>query len=184
MKICLDANVLVAAYLWKGGLCDKIIRRLVAETPHQLVLSQWVMEETQRTLYNDFGVSQEMVEAFAADLQAHPDTLVQPTSIALAPYPVADFDDRIVLTAALVADSDMLVTGDKALHAVAEVVHQMEGLAILNPGALGCERIVVVADRSNPPTAQHNLNFSVRFIVELDIMPQSAYRKNDDHVDD
>jgi predicted nucleic acid-binding protein len=110
------------------------MRTLLSEGRHEIILSAWVLEETQNTLHNDFGVPWSIIQAFTADLQLQPHAIEQPTPITLAPYHVADFDDRIVLTAALVAEVDVLVTGDKALQAVAEVVRQAEGLLIMTPG--------------------------------------------------
>ena len=134
MKIYPDANVLVASFLWRDGVCDKIMRALLAEKRHEVVVSQWVLEETQNTLHHAFDVPWSVIQAFVKDLQLQPSVIKQPAPIGLAPYHVADFDDRVVLTAALVANVDVLVTGDKALQAVAEVVRQAEGMRVISPG--------------------------------------------------
>ena len=62
-------------------------------------------------------------------------TTWQETPLALSPYQVADPDDKVVLACALTADSDVLITGDKALLDVADQVRQTEGMLIIEPGA-------------------------------------------------
>lgn len=132
MKIFPDANVLVANYLW-DGVCAKIVDAIFLEQEHDFVVSAWVWEETKRTLQETFGVPWALVDAYESVLLKGEGTTWQETPLALSPYPVADPDDKVVLACALTAHADVLITGDKALLAVADQVRQTEGMLILEP---------------------------------------------------
>ena len=132
MKIFPDANVLVAAYLW-DGLCDKIIDTLFEQQRHDMVLSEWVLQETTNTLRADFGIPAHLIEEFILRLKAGPRSLIQTTPLALAPYRVPDLDDRVVLTSALKAGADILISNDRDLLVFSETIKQAEGMLIIGP---------------------------------------------------
>lgn len=133
MRIFPDANVLVAALLWEKGLCSKILHAILDEQKHLLILSDWVWEETAATLQNDFGVPSAHLTDYRRRLTAHGKIQQQQTPLALAPYPVADPDDKVVLSCALIARADVLVTGDNALLDVAAQVKRAEQVLIMTP---------------------------------------------------
>jgi len=49
MKIFPDANVLVAAFLWEEGLCAKIVKTLLQEKQHDLIVGEGVLEKAKDT---------------------------------------------------------------------------------------------------------------------------------------
>lgn len=132
MKIFPDANVLVANYMW-DGVCAKIVDEIVLERKHDLIVGAWVWEETKRTLHETFGVPWVLIDEYETEFLKGEDTIWQETPLALSPYQVADADDRVVLACALTARSDVLITGDKALLAVADQVRQTERMLIIEP---------------------------------------------------
>lgn len=132
MKIFPDANVLVANFMW-DGVCAKIVDVIFLEGKHDFVVSAWVWEETKRTLYETFSVPWTLIDEYETVLLKGEGTMWQETPLALSPYQVSDPDDRVVLACALTARSDVLVTGDKALLAVADQVRQTEGMLIIEP---------------------------------------------------
>ncbi len=132
MRLFPDANVLVANDMW-DGVCAKIVDAIVLEQKHDFVVSAWVWEETKRTLHETFGVPWALIDEYETVLLKGEGTTWQETPLALSPYQVADPDDKVVLACALTADSDVLITGDKALLAVADQVRQTEGMLIIEP---------------------------------------------------
>ena len=133
MKIFPDANVLVANYIWEG-VCAKILDAIFLDGEHDLVVGAWVWEETKRTLHEKFDVPWSLIQEYETELLGQEGTTWQKTPLALSPYQVSDADDRVVLSCALTADSDVLLTGDKALLAVAAQVRRTEGVLIIEPG--------------------------------------------------
>ena len=134
MKIFPDANVLVANFMW-DGVCAKIIDAIVLEKKHDLIVSAWVWEETRRTLHDTFSIPWALIDEYEEVLLGNEETVLQQTPLALSPCQVADPDDRVVLSSALTARSEVLVTGDKALLDVADQVRQTEGMLIITPAA-------------------------------------------------
>ncbi len=134
MRLFPDANVLVANYMW-DGVCAKMVDAIFLEQKHDFVVSAWVWEETKRTLHETFGVPWVRIDEYERVLLKGEGTTWQETPLALSPYQVADPDDKVVLACALTADSDVLITGDKALLAGANEVRQTEGMRIIEPGA-------------------------------------------------
>ncbi|MBN4056092.1 putative toxin-antitoxin system toxin component, PIN family [Rhodothermus sp. AH-315-K08] len=134
MKVFPDANVLVASLLWGDGVCAKIMDSLLLEEAHEIVIGAWVWEETRRTLGQRFQVPLDVVDEYESVVLGGEHTVWQRTPLALSPYLVADPDDRVVLSCALTAAADFLITGDKALLAVSDQVRRTDGLLIMAPG--------------------------------------------------
>lgn len=114
MRVCLDTNVLVAAFATRG-LCSDVLRAVLTE--HELILGEVVLKEFRRVLKIKFRVPQERIESAIAvfgaiDVVPKPE---KPGSIQ-----VRDKDDRWVLATALVAGADVLVTGDSDLLDIAD----------------------------------------------------------------
>ena len=133
MRIFPDANIFVAAFVWEEGICGEILRALLAEKKHDLILGDWVWDETAETLHEDFKVPLVKIAAFKERILGGARSTKQPTPLALSPYRVSDPDDAVVLSAALTARADVLVTGDRALLDLAEALKAAEGLLIIYP---------------------------------------------------
>ena len=140
MRIFPDANVLVAAFMWEEGVCAKILTALLDERKHDLIVGEWVLEEAKDTLRDRFEVPPTETNAFENVLTQGERSFRQETPLALSPYHVDDPDDAVVLAAALTADADVLITGDKALLNIAEAVRQAEGLLIIHPSQFWQEK--------------------------------------------
>ncbi len=133
MRVFPDANVLVANLLWGDGVCAKIMDNLLLDKAHGVVVGAWVWEETRRTLLERFGAPLEVIDEYESVILGGEGTIWQRTPLALSPYLVEDPDDRVVLSCALTAAADFLITGDKALLAVSDQVRRTDGLLILAP---------------------------------------------------
>jgi uncharacterized protein len=114
VRVCLDTNVLVAAFATRG-LCSDVLRAVLTE--HELVLGEVILAEFRRVLSNKFRVPEERIVAAEALFTA---VYVVPKPGEPSPLPIRDRDDRWILATALAGHADVLVTGDDDLLAVAK----------------------------------------------------------------
>lgn len=123
MKIVLDTNVLIAALIARG-VCHELVEHCVLR--HTLLTSDFILEETQEKLIEKFG--------YTADLAAEAVTVLRsrmkvvPASKLDSPV-CRDPDDDNILAAAVSANCDCVITGDKDLL----VLKTYEGIDILSP---------------------------------------------------
>lgn len=115
MRVCLDTNVLVAAFATRG-LCADVVRTVLAE--HELVIGEVILDELRGVLKRKFRLSQEQVSSALAVLSDF-DLVPRPDS----PFPlkIRDPADRWVLATAVNGRAEVLVTGDADLLAVREL---------------------------------------------------------------
>jgi putative PIN family toxin of toxin-antitoxin system len=110
--VCLDTNVLVAAFATRG-LCADVLRTVLAE--HELIISEVILREFRQTLTRKLKAPPDRIAAAEAVLAAFP---VRPKPSEPAALPVRDPSDRWVLATAIAGGADVLVTGDRDLLAV------------------------------------------------------------------
>lgn len=109
MRVFLDTNVLISAVATRG-LCADVLREVLIR--HQLVISESLLEELEKTLRYKIGVPKEfiseVIEMFRKD-----------SHLALTSHPpdieIEDKDDLVLLSGALSGEADLFVTGDKEL---------------------------------------------------------------------
>lgn len=112
-RICLDSNVLVAAFVSRG-LCADILRLILRE--YDLVIPEVVSDEVRRVLLGKFKFSEQAFLAVEAVLDRC-ETVAKGSDA--SPVAVSDPDDERVLADAISAGVQMLITGDGDLLAVA-----------------------------------------------------------------
>lgn len=129
MKFFFDTNIWISAFATKG-LCRDLVRLALVRHGSAgvtLVTSQRVAGETARILGEKFNLHGEPVDAALEVLalcELAPDGAAwQP------PENFPDADDVAIIADALAAQSDLFVTGDKALLALGE----LGGMPILDP---------------------------------------------------
>lgn len=113
-RICLDSNVLVAAFIARG-LCADLLRLVLSE--HDLVIPEVVAEEVRRVLATKLKASQSALSAVEAVFDR---CSMAPAANVPCPISLRDPDDERVLAAALAAGVEILVSGDQDLLVVAE----------------------------------------------------------------
>ena len=113
MRICLDTNVLVAAFATRG-LCADVLRAVPTE--HELILGEVILTEFRRILRTKLKVPPERIAFAEAVFSA---IEIVPRPMAASPRPIRDRADRWVLATAVAGHADVLVTGDDDLLAVA-----------------------------------------------------------------
>jgi putative PIN family toxin of toxin-antitoxin system len=122
--VALDTSVLVAAQITTTGTCADVVKFTLRE--HRLVLSDYILDEFERTMIKKLGYPPEAARSFADDYRA--------VARVVEPLPVArdlcrDPADAAILGTALAAKADMLVTVDKDLLDITAQV----GVDIVNP---------------------------------------------------
>jgi putative PIN family toxin of toxin-antitoxin system len=113
MRIFFDTNVLVSA-LTTHGVCAELLRIVIKS--HELILSEQVLAELQRILRDRFDATAQEVRAA---LELLSEFHVQMNSVKLPDMKVRDPDDLVILSSAIDANVDVLVTGDKDLLSLA-----------------------------------------------------------------
>jgi putative PIN family toxin of toxin-antitoxin system len=124
-RICLDSNVLVAAFVARG-LCADLLKLVISE--YYLVVPEVVAEEVRRVLSTKIKASPAALSAMEAVLERCD---IVPQGDSPSPISIRDPDDERVLAGALAADADILVSGDQDLLVVAD----QSPIRILSPRA-------------------------------------------------
>lgn len=123
MKVFLDTNVLVAAFISRGQ-CNELLEHCVRN--HDLVTSAHVLNELERVLRAKLEFPRTLV-AEALELMRDEATDVEAPDL---PEPVSrDSDDDRVLAAAVEGECDCIVTGDDDLL----TLESHQGIPILTP---------------------------------------------------
>ncbi len=109
MKVVLDTNILVAAFIARG-VCADLFERVMAD--HELVVSPHILGEFERVMISKFQFDKARVERALA--------LFRRVGQVVTPEPLAepvcrDRDDDAVLALARSSGADCLVTGDDDL---------------------------------------------------------------------
>ena len=112
----LDTNILVSALVFKSNQMSGIIQALAEK--HALVLCSYVIDELHETIVAKFAnVKSADVVRFLLELPYElvytPHELPQHNL-----FTIRDSDDEKVLYSAIIADVDILISGDKDLKAV------------------------------------------------------------------
>ena len=126
MKAVFDTNVLVAAFVTEG-VCAKLLGR-ARRKQLNLVISPFILKEFEDVLLKKFTASKEQIR-LAAKLISEVAQIVPHASVASGIC--RDPDDDQILSCALSAEADYLVTGDNDLLELKE----FRGIRILTPGA-------------------------------------------------
>ena len=125
MKVVLDTNVLVAAFIARG-MCNELFEHCALR--HEMVLSRAILDEFRAVLTKKFDFTREEARRAVA--------LLRTRTILLAPNPLPqqvcrDADDDAVLATAIAGSCQCLITGDKDLLEL----DPYQGVRILPPSA-------------------------------------------------
>ncbi len=112
MRVFLDTNVLVAAFAARG-LCADVLREVILR--HELVVSEVLLEELARALRDKVRLDAEAAREIVAFLR---DGASPAPEGPLLPLPLRGPGDRAILSAAVRAGAEYLVTGDREVQAL------------------------------------------------------------------
>ena len=123
MRILLDTNVIIAAFITRG-VCSDLLDHCIRH--HILITSEFILNEFQEHLTHKFRYTVEEVRE-AIELTRLKMEIVEPK---LLKKPICrDPDDDMVLGTALAGDVRCIVTGDKDLL----VLKRFESFDIISP---------------------------------------------------
>lgn len=123
MRVVLDTNVLIAAFIARG-VCTDVFERVVNE--HELILSPFILEEFERVMKNKMGLDRDRVTRAVALLRRkgrvlEPEALEEPVC--------RDPDDDHVLALAGESEVGVVVTGDDDLL----ILKSFKDIPIISP---------------------------------------------------
>ena len=116
MRVCLDTNVLVAAFATRG-LCADVFRTVLGE--HDLVIGDVILAELRRVLSTKFKIPADRLDAIDAVFAPFP---IIPKPDEPATNVIRDAADHWIVATAVAGNADVLVTGD---HDLLDVRNQL-----------------------------------------------------------
>jgi putative PIN family toxin of toxin-antitoxin system len=127
VRIVIDTNVLLSAFLW-GGTPQRLIEA-VRSNAAELVISQALLDEFARVIARPkFAAILARTSRTPPSLMVHLRTLAEVVNAPALPQPVCrDPKDDIVLACALAAQAHLVGSGDEDLLSLG----QFEGIPIL-----------------------------------------------------
>jgi uncharacterized protein len=131
MKLVMDTNLLVSAFLWPGVPADLL--DLAVENELLLYTSATLLEEFREVLLRPKLSNAVAASGFdaAALFQRYKQIATLVSSRKLTQKVCRDADDDHVLACALAAKAELIITGDKDLL----VLHPWRGIHIMSPAA-------------------------------------------------
>jgi putative PIN family toxin of toxin-antitoxin system len=111
VRVCFDTNVLVSAFLARG-LCADLLRLVLRE--HTLVSSEVVLAELRDLLSRMGKLPPAQIEAIETFLRGQP---IAPRPEQTLRLGLVDADDQWMLTSAVLAEADLVVSGDQGVLA-------------------------------------------------------------------
>ena len=112
MKILIDTNILISAAYSKDSISHQAFKKAV-EPPNQGLICEQSFEELRRVFNRKFPNKIQAFEKFISTVLPTIEIIPVPP----LPFPdenkIRDIDDRPILRAAIKANSDILLTGDK-----------------------------------------------------------------------
>ena len=115
MRVMLDTNILISAIVFQSKALSDMIH-LIADR-YALVLCSYVIDELHEVVDDKFSSKKDDVERFLLELPfefIYTPKIVSPQDMVA----MRDKDDEKVLYSAMIADVDVLITGDKDFYAV------------------------------------------------------------------
>lgn len=110
MRIMLDTNVLISAILFRSENLIRLIEKVVED--YTLVLSTYVVDELKSVVDRKFPSKMIAIEKFLTALSY--ELVYSPENYVDTPlFEIRDDKDYMVLHTAIIADVDILITGDK-----------------------------------------------------------------------
>ena len=109
MKVMLDTNILISAFIFKSKIMNELIYKLSKK--HKIIICSYTIEELQYLMKHKFKVNIQELDKF---LEKFPFTLVySPKNINNKLFEIRDEDDYIILHTAIIESIDVFITGDK-----------------------------------------------------------------------
>ena len=112
MKILIDTNILISAALNPTGTPYKAYIKAVSY-PNKGILSETNIEELHRIFNRKFPNKLQALDSFLASALLSMDVVPTPEIAESTENKIRDVKDRPILRAAIAAEADLILTGDK-----------------------------------------------------------------------
>ena len=114
MKVMLDTNILISAFVFKSKKMNKLIYELLKN--HEIVICSYTIKEMKSLIQAKFNVGINDLNEFLRDFSY---TLVySPMMVKNKLFDIRDKDDYIILHTAIIEKVDVFITGDKDFYDV------------------------------------------------------------------
>ena len=125
MRLVLDANVLIAAFI-SHGVCNELLEHCVLN--HEVVLSKFILDELKEKLTGKFKFAAREANAVVRLVESRSEIVpISPLTEAICRDP----DDDNVIATAMNGQCSCIITGDKDLLDLGTV----SGITILSPSS-------------------------------------------------
>lgn len=109
MRVMLDTNILVSAFIFKSKKLNELIFKLSRE--HEIVICTYTISELENLIDTKFNVDLKELEEFLKNFQF--ELVHSPTNVKRKLFNIRDNYDYIILHTAVISDVDVFITGDK-----------------------------------------------------------------------
>lgn len=109
MRIMVDTNILISAFVFRSSQMNLLIQRITEE--HKLIISSFVLDELTEVVKRKFAKQQSSLDSFLTTLPY--ELVYTPKNIQENLFQIRDAKDYAVLYSAIIEDVDVLITGDK-----------------------------------------------------------------------
>lgn len=114
MRVMLDTNILILAFLFKSKNMNILIEKLSKE--HKIVICSYTIEEPKELMKIKFKVDIKELDEFLKNFPF--DLVYSPINIEEKLFEIRDKDDYIILYTAIIENVDVFITGDKDFNDV------------------------------------------------------------------
>ena len=109
MRVMLDTNILISAFIFKSRKMNELIYKLSKE--HEIVICSYTIDELKELIDSKFKVSIQVLDEFLKEFPF--DLVYSPMNVENKLFEIRDKDDYIILHTAIIEDVDLFITGDK-----------------------------------------------------------------------
>lgn len=109
MRIMLDTNILVSAFIFKSKTINELINKLSME--HEIVIASYCVDELKELINTKFKVNKKALNEFLLTFPY--DLVYSPNDVDEKLFEIRDEDDYIILHTAILENVDIFITGDK-----------------------------------------------------------------------
>ncbi|MGO1944419.1 MAG: putative toxin-antitoxin system toxin component, PIN family [Ancrocorticia sp.] len=108
MRVLVDTNVIISALLFPTSAPSEVLDRVLST--HRLVLTQWIIDELFEVVSRKRSDLLPALDSFLTRINYE---MAGPVPYSRSSVTIADEKDQPILDAALDAEVDVIVTGDK-----------------------------------------------------------------------
>jgi len=114
VKVLFDTNALFPAWFYTNGVCAKAFNKAINDEKYSIIICTHTLEEFLRNCNKKFTDEMPKIQAFLYYIFDKIELVRTPLDNEKIPEEnlIRDIDDRPVFRAAVVADVDIIVTGD------------------------------------------------------------------------